>query len=237
MVSVLFQALSTIPYLSQISYIGLDGLFFAYYKEGDQPYAVYSNSTFSSTQNEKGNYTWYMQPANRDTGKLYGEAIKSPPAAIVNSSWFQGALNSKNGYASVGTGWGNSQDILLLSTVGLDGKGTISLGFSMKPLIDFLIAEIAFYNGSLYLTKMDGSMLTQGFPDSRMIFNGNQVSFQLSDHDDDQVITVGNISCQPHDGKLRDDVFSIWDRKYVINCSPAEIAGLQFVSIISHALH
>ncbi|EYU34834.1 hypothetical protein MIMGU_mgv1a019007mg [Erythranthe guttata] len=36
--STLFQALSTIPYLSQISYVGLDGLFFAYYTQENQIY-------------------------------------------------------------------------------------------------------------------------------------------------------------------------------------------------------
>ncbi|KAI3449996.1 hypothetical protein Pfo_006661 [Paulownia fortunei] len=231
--STLFQALSTIPYLSQISYIRLDGLFLAYYTEGDQPYALYSNSTFSSTQNDAENYTWYMQPANRDTGKQYGEAIKSPPSAVINSSWFQGALICANGYASVGTKWGNSQDILLLSTVGMDGKGAISLGFSMKSIIDFLMAELAFYNGSLYLATMDGNVLTQGIPDTRMILAGSQVSFQLLGHDDDQASAVGNVTCQSHDGKLRDSILSIRDRKYVINCLPVEIAGLQLVYVLA----
>ncbi|KAK6164120.1 hypothetical protein DH2020_000984 [Rehmannia glutinosa] len=184
----LFQALSTIPYLSQISYIGLDGLFFTYYTEGNQLYALYSNSTLSlGTEN----YTWYMQPANRDTGKLYGEAIKSPPFAIVNSTWFEEALNSSNVYASIGTGWGTSRDILFLSTVGMDGKGAVSLGFSMKFLIDFLIDEIAFYKGSLYLATTDGNLLTQGIPNTRMILMaGNRVSFKLLGHDDDQVSEV-----------------------------------------------
>ncbi|KAL9148600.1 hypothetical protein ABFS82_12G052000 [Erythranthe guttata] len=67
--STLFQALSTIPYLSQISYVGLDGLFFAYYTQENQIY--------------RNNYSWCIQYVNRDSGKLYGEAIKSPPFDVL----------------------------------------------------------------------------------------------------------------------------------------------------------
>ncbi|KAL0435970.1 UNVERIFIED_CONTAM: Histidine kinase CKI1 [Sesamum radiatum] len=201
--STLFQALWTIPNLRQISYVGLDGSLFAYYTDqGDQPYALYSNSTFSSTQNDTKNYTWYIQSVNRDTGKLYGEAIKSAPSAVVNSSWFQEALKSTNGYASVGTGWANSQDLLLLSTAAIDGG-------------------------------KDGNVLTQGIPNTRMILDDNKASFQLLGHDGDQDSAVGSITCQSHDGESIDTTLSIWGRKYVINCSPVEIAGLQLVYVLA----
>ncbi|KAL2239050.1 UNVERIFIED_CONTAM: Histidine kinase CKI1 [Sesamum indicum] len=232
--STLFQALWTIPNLRQISYIGLDGFLFAYYTDqGDQPYALYSNSTFSSTQNDTKNYTWYIQPVNRDTGKLYGEAIKSAPSAVVNSSWFQEALKSTNGYASVGTGWANSQDLLLLSTAAIDGGSAASSGYSMKSLIDFLIGQTAFYNGSLYLATKDGNVLTQGIPNTRMILADNKVSFQLLGHDGDRDSAVGSITCQSHDAESIDTTLSIRGRKYVINCSPVEIAGLQLVYVLA----
>ncbi|KAG8389558.1 hypothetical protein BUALT_Bualt02G0241700 [Buddleja alternifolia] len=233
--SILFQALSTIPYLSQVSYIGLDGLFFSYYTKEDQPYALYSNSTFSAKQNnDTNNYTWYIQPANRDTGKLYGEALKSPSFALVNSSWFQAALNSTNGYASLGTVWGStSQELLLLSTAAMNGKGIVSLGFSMKSFIDLLITETAFYNGSLYLATNDGNVLTQGaIPNTRMILADNQVSFQLLGHND-QVGAVGNITCQSRDATWKESIVSIWEKKYVIICSPVEIAGLELVYVLA----
>lgn len=226
--SPLFQALSTIPNLSQISYIGLDGLLFAYYKEGDQPYALYSNSTLTD------DYAWYKQPVNNDTGNLYGEATKSPPSDIVNSSWFQEALKSDKGYASIGSGWADSQDIvldiMLLSSVALDGKGVLSLGFPMAPLIHLMVDNIAFYNGSLFLATMDGNVLTQGLPNARMIFDGiNQVSFRLLDNDH----LVGNITCQSdQEGNLRDNLLSFSGKKYTTICSLTEIAGMQFVSMI-----
>ncbi|KAL3653349.1 hypothetical protein CASFOL_003030 [Castilleja foliolosa] len=229
----LFQSLSTIPYLSQIAYIGSDGLLFAYYFEHDRLFTLYSNSTFSSTQN----YTWYTQPANPDTGKLYGNAVESPPFDLVNSTWFQESINSSNGYVSVGTGSGPSQDTLFLSTVGTDGKkGAISLGFSMRFIINFLANETAFYNGSLYLATADGNVLSQGsIPNTRIVLADNRVSFQLLG--DEKVISVvGNVTCRSSEGVFGygyDSVLSIWSRKYVVTCSPFEISGLKMVYVLA----
>ncbi|KAL8503956.1 hypothetical protein ACS0TY_022621 [Phlomoides rotata] len=186
--SPLFQALSTIPNLSQISYIGLNGLLFAYYKED-----------------------------------------------VVNASWFQQTLKSKNGYASVGSAWADSPDIvfdiMLLSSVGLDGKGVLSLGFPMAPLVHLMVDAIAFYNGSLFFATMDGNVLTQGLPNARMIFDGtNQVSFRLLDNDH----LVGIVTCQSdQEGKLKNNVLSFGGRKYTVVCSLTEIAGLQFVYVVA----
>nr|XP_028957526.1 histidine kinase CKI1-like [Malus domestica] len=89
-VPTLFLALSTIPHISQVSYIGLDGLLFSLNNYADQTYAVFSNASFSSN--------WYTKPVNRDTGKLYGTAVASDSKVIVNASWFQAALNSTSAY-------------------------------------------------------------------------------------------------------------------------------------------
>ncbi|KAL0389711.1 UNVERIFIED_CONTAM: Histidine kinase CKI1 [Sesamum calycinum] len=103
----------------------------------------------------------------------------------------------------------------------------------MKSLIDFLISETAFYNGSLYLATKDGNVLTQGIPNTRMILDDNKASFQLLGHDDDRDSAVGSITCQSHDGESVDTTLSIWGRKYVINCSAVEIAGLQLVYVLA----
>ncbi|KAL6555471.1 hypothetical protein OROGR_006729 [Orobanche gracilis] len=235
--STLFQALATIPYTSQVSYIGPDGLFFSYYSQGEQFYGLYSNSTFSSYGTD--DYTWYIQPANRDTGKLYGEAIKSSPLwSIVNSSWFQEAINSSHGYASVGPGWSPTEDIMFLATVRMDGKkGAVSLGSSMRFFIDLLVNEITFLNGSLYLSTMDGNVLAQGIPNTRvMILSGKRVSFRLLGHGDENFISVEeNITCQSDSGMFGDSALSIWSRNYIISCSPFEIAGLEMVKENIHS--
>lgn len=222
----LFLALSSVPYIYEVAYIGLDGLFFGYYVKGGQPFALYSNSTFSSTKNVSKDFTWYTQPAN-GTGEPYGEAIMFPPSDIINKIWFQSASNNSNVYASVETDWADSQNLILLVNAGLDRRGAITFGYSMKSFIDFFTASVCFYNGSLILATKDGIMLTEGIPNTRMILINNRVSFNLLGPDRDRVGTVGNITCNSDERILSDSVTSIWGRKYVISCSSVEIAGLQ----------
>ncbi|KAL9275409.1 Histidine kinase CKI1-like protein, partial [Drosera capensis] len=70
----LFEALSTIPLLTQVSCISLDGLFFSYYKDGTHTFAVYSNTTFASNSSiQNPNYTWYTQLVHSEDGALYGD--------------------------------------------------------------------------------------------------------------------------------------------------------------------
>ncbi|XP_073060245.1 histidine kinase CKI1-like [Primulina eburnea] len=228
----LFLALSTVPYVSEVAYIGLDGLFFGYYVKGGQPFALYSNSTFSSTQNAPKDFTWYAQPAN-GTGELYGEAIMFPPSDIFNKIWFQSAPNNSNVYASVETDWADSQDLMLLVNAGLDRKGAVTFGYPVKSFIDFFAAGVCFYNGSLILATKDGIMLTEGIPNTQMIFIDNRVSFNLLGPDGDRVGAVGNITCHSDEGMLTDSVTSIWGSKYVISCSSVEIAGLQLVYVLA----
>ncbi|KAA8549091.1 hypothetical protein F0562_000775 [Nyssa sinensis] len=198
---VLFQALSTMPHLSQIAYVGLDGLFFSYYINGDQPFAVYSNSSFSvntTTSNVTRKYSCYTQPVNRDTGKLYGE-VNSHPLVTVNTSWIQEALNSTtNGYSSLGTGWNDAQDLLILNTAGMGERGSISLGFPVKSLVGFFSA-INRYGGSLYLATKDGKLLTDdGIPNTRMVLVGKSVSFQLLKPNGDQIGSAVDVTCEPY---------------------------------------
>ncbi|CAK9145213.1 unnamed protein product [Ilex paraguariensis] len=224
----LFQSLSTIPHLSQISYIGLDGLFFSYYTEGAQPFAVYSNSSFSTNPNATTNYAWYTQPVNRDTGKLYGGAVKSLPSVTFNASWFREALNSTSGYASLGTVWNNAQDLLFLNTVGMDGRGAISLGFTVKPLVE-IFSGINYNGGSFYLATKDGKVLNEGIPNTRMILADNSVSFQLLKSSGDQIGQIGNVTCESNDGSSRASILNIWETKYIIYCSTLDIVGVQSV--------
>ncbi|CAK9175561.1 unnamed protein product [Ilex paraguariensis] len=210
---VLFQALSTIPHLLQISHIGLYGFFFSYYTKGDQPFA----------------------PVNRDTGKLYGEAVESLPLVTVKASWFQEALNSTNGNASIGTGWINGQDLLFLNTVGMDGRGAISLGFPVKSVLDFF-SGVSRNGGSLYLATMDGKVLGEGIPNTHMVLVGNSVSIQLLKPNGDQIGQVGNVTCEPNDGALRASILNIWEMKFMFYCSPMEIQILGVQSVCFNSM-
>ncbi|KAK3020583.1 hypothetical protein RJ639_046933 [Escallonia herrerae] len=232
----LFHAISTVPHLSQITFIGLDGLFFSYYNQGndEQPLAVYSNSSFSATSNLTTKYTWYSQPVNRDTGKLYGEAVKSAPLFIVNSSWFQQALNNAKGSASLRSAWTNPQDLLFLNTAGVDRMGGISLGFEVKPLMN-IFSGINGNGASLYLATKDGiTLISEGIPDTHIVLTGNSVSFQLlKPSGGDQIGLVGNVTCLPNNGASKGTILSIWGTKYVVYCSPLVIVGVESVYVLA----
>ncbi|KAL9267610.1 Histidine kinase CKI1-like protein, partial [Drosera capensis] len=102
----LFEALSTIPLLTQVSCISLDGLFFSYYKDGAHTFAVYSNTTFVSNSSiQNPNYTWYTQLVHSEDGALYGDVGTSRPINVANSSWFLKSLNRSDGCTSLGGRW------------------------------------------------------------------------------------------------------------------------------------
>ncbi|XP_028087442.1 histidine kinase CKI1-like [Camellia sinensis] len=160
---VLFQALSTIPHLSHISYIGADGLLFSYYTNGYQTLAVYANSSLFVNVSAPIAIKQYTQPVNCSTGKLYGEAVpvRSHPSFTFNGSWLQKALVSTNGHVSLGTGWENDQDLQFFNTAAMDDRrGALSLGFPVKPLAGFF-SGIDFHGGNLYFATKDGTSLIE----------------------------------------------------------------------------
>ncbi|KAL9148601.1 hypothetical protein ABFS82_12G052100 [Erythranthe guttata] len=81
---------------------------------------------------------------------------------------------------------------------------------------------------------MDGSVLAQGIPNTRMILAGDRVAFQLLCEVDYGVSEVGNLTCHSYDDSTsRNYVLSFSGREYVINCSPLDIAGLPLVRFVS----
>ncbi|KAJ9187865.1 hypothetical protein P3X46_003280 [Hevea brasiliensis] len=227
----LFQTFSIIPHISQISYIRLEGTFFAYYRDGNQTFAMYSNSTASnsnsSSPKEPIKYTCYKQPVDPDTGTLYGDAIESWFNILANASWIQEALKGTNGYASLGNGWNSAQDLLFLNSVSIPVQGVISLGSPVKALIGFF-KGIDLYGGSLFLATQHGDVLADGLPDTQMVVIGKSVSFNLIESNGDQV-DIGDVSCFPNNGVLRLSILNIGETKYRVFCSPLQILGVQSV--------
>ncbi|GAV83606.1 Response_reg domain-containing protein/HisKA domain-containing protein/HATPase_c domain-containing protein [Cephalotus follicularis] len=223
----LFQAFSITPYISQISYIGIGGIFFSYFIDGNQTIAVYSNSSFSS--NARNKYNWYTQPVNRDTGMLYGEVVIYPQWNIVNTSWFLGALNSTYGYASLEPGWNGARDLLFHNTASVHGNGVVALGFSMKALVDFF-TSLDFHGGSFYLATSEGKVLVEGLPYTQMVLANNSISFQLLKQNDDQTGLVKTVACTPSNGTLRAyNILDMGEAMYKVYCSPIDIVGVQSV--------
>ncbi|XP_041022200.1 histidine kinase CKI1 [Juglans microcarpa x Juglans regia] len=236
---VLFQAFSTIPYLTQISYIGSDGLFFSYYTDGSQTLSMYSNSSSfvhdsSTAPNVGNNYVWYVQSVNNETGKLHGEAIEVPPLNMKNKIWFQEALNSTHGSASLETGWNSAQVPVFLNSARINGGSSVlSLGFPVKALTS-IFTDIDLRGGRLdILAVQDRKVLFQGIPNTHLVLSGSVVSVQLIKPNGDQ-IGIGNISCNLKDGTPSASALNIQETEYTFYCLPLDIVGVQSVSVLAY---
>lgn len=180
---------------------------------------MYSNSTVSSSSPNVKKYSWYKQTVDPDTGKPYGDAIKTTPFTVANATWIQEALNSTNGYASLGNGWNSAQDPLVLNTVSVHGQGVISLGFSVKELVN-IFNGVDLHGGSLYLATQNGDVLVGGgLPNT-----GNSEK-----PTGDQKGYPGDVSCKPNNGTLKASILNIGETKYKAYCSSIDIAGVQSV--------
>ncbi|CAF1797783.1 unnamed protein product [Brassica napus] len=149
---VLFHAYSTIPEVSQVSYISTDGLLFSYITGINTSFAVFANST-------GGDYTWYTQTIDQKTGLLNGDATRSQPLDVTNTDWFHAAQRDHI-TSFVGTGLGGEDNERLFQTVvSLDSKkGVVSLGFPVKSFTSDL-NRLNLRGGELYMWTKDGTVL------------------------------------------------------------------------------
>lgn len=215
-----------VPQLSEISYIGMDGLFFSYYTEHNQTLALYFNSSFSSISGASV-IAYHVQPVNRDTGGLYGEAViyKHP----VNTSWTQEAVNSSNGYASTGYKWSDSHQILFLNLVRISITGVISLGLPAAIITDF-VSPSRRQGASLYLASKDGKVLLQGIQHAHIVFYNDTASFHSMKPSDEQSSYQGTVSCK---AEAAATVLKIGDSQYWTRCSSIDRMGVELVYVLA----
>lgn len=231
----MFQALSTIPLISQISYTGSEGLFFSYYLDNNQTLALYSNSSSSSKSNGQNlpsrDSKWYTQPVDRDTGNLYGEAIETTPL-LINSTWFQHSLKSRNGYASIGHGWNKARSPMIINSAGVNGNGVVALGFPAATVTSFFTG-MDHFGGILSIVTMGGKVLVEGFPNTRVVVADDSVFFRPTMSNGDGIRGVGYASCLPESDK-RLNVLSVGKMDYNVFCSPIDILGVKSVRFLSY---
>ncbi|KAL5786732.1 hypothetical protein ACOSQ2_009124 [Xanthoceras sorbifolium] len=228
----LFLALATIPHVSQVSYIGLDGLMFSYYNDGGQTLAVYSNTSLSSR--------CYTQPVNRDTGMLYGEAVASQSRVPVNKSWFQQALNSTgSAYSTIGKKWNKAEERLFLNHAPMDGRGVISLGVPQNYVTDRFSA-LDFHGGDFHLAAADGKVIMGTklqYTQMLVVYNTSTVLVRtLPKHKGHRVVDpIIFLSCVSSDGKLSPVYGKILGVKYIFFCSTLEVAGVYSVYVLAYS--
>ncbi|GAB2212888.1 hypothetical protein Drorol1_Dr00020889 [Drosera rotundifolia] len=233
----LFEALSTLPLLTQVSYISSDGLFFSYYKDGTHTFAVYSNTTFASNSSiQNPNYTWYTQLVHSENGALYGDVGTSRPFNVTNSSWFLKSLNRSDGCTSLGGRWDSMGERLLLSTASVYGtRGVISFGFPVKTLMD-IFSNVKSYDASLYLVTYDGEVLVQGLPKMSVTFDGNntRASLDLVDSRKNARGYLGDVPCKVENGaSFGASTFDIGGKKIKFYCSQIDVDGIQSVYVLA----
>lgn len=216
--------------LSQISYIGSNGLFISYYKEGNQTLFLTSNMTDTTArvaQNSSLMYNCSSQQVDTEAGiNPYDKEQKINSTILIQGSWLQKALlSSSSGYASLGTGWGRLQEQLVLNTVAIKGLGVVSLGFSVKAITD-AISGIDLCGGDLYLFGKDGTILTQTGP-YRLSLSNNTVSITVTNLTDNLLApqTIDITMPEP----LRMKNVDICGAKYLIYCEKLDIAGVPSV--------
>ncbi|KAL5560994.1 hypothetical protein UlMin_030741 [Ulmus minor] len=227
-----------IPHITQIAYIGLEGLFFSYYTEKNETFVLYSNSSMDSYLKAKKEYTWYKQQVNPNTGKPYGNVITSPPLIRFNDSWIKAALNSSNGlYSSLGSKW-NTHDLLFLNTVRVNRiKGLLSLVFLVESMTEYY-TETNFQGGSLFLATRDGKVLVEkGLKNTEIVVSGNfssvLIKFRKPNGD---LGHVGSVSCEPNNNNgssSKASVLNIRGTNYLLYGSPLDIVGIQSVNVLA----
>ena len=223
----LFLALSAIPYISESSYIGQNGLLFSFYKEEDQIVAVFAN-TSSSSSSSFFSSNWFTQPVDRDSGELYGEAVAAHPTLTRNASWFQRALNSTNGYSWLGDTLNKAEESLFLSAAAMDGRGVISLGLPAKVVVQFF-AALDFYGGFHLVTKHGDVIIQSRLRETQIYVRNDTVLVQAVDPNGVPRGHAGNISCASDDGSSGPFYKKALGMKYVFYCSTLEIAGVDAV--------
>lgn len=228
---ILFQEFETLPYLTQISYMGMEGLFFSYYNDDDQVIALYSNSSSSPSSSWGASSTnktlYYTQPVNRENGEVDGEAMLSNFS--INASWIQEALSFSHGFSSLATKWSNGHDLLFLCSSRIKRTGgVISLGFSANAITDF-VTRINRQGTSSYLATKDGKILVEGIQHTNLVISNDTVSFQSVNTNGNLTSNEGTVSCKGEAAAATS--LNIQDTEYLIHCYPIDIMGIESVRL------
>ncbi|CAN0896905.1 Histidine kinase CKI1 [Linum grandiflorum] len=173
----LFQEFATLPYVSQIAYLGLDGPFWSYYYEGNRSYSMYYKQGL-----------FYKQPVDSATGKLYGKEKKSNFSVGVLATWVSEALNSTNDErrALLGKGWnGEDREIMFVTLAGMrQKKGAVLLGISAETLRHYFLG-IDLRGARLNMAARDGDdhqVMLDGIPGARISkIDGDSVFIDTGD--------------------------------------------------------
>ncbi|KAL1807877.1 hypothetical protein ACET3Z_024867 [Daucus carota] len=144
-------------------------------------------------------------------------------------------VENTNGTAFVRPSWINNDDLLILNTSVVDGRGAIFLEFEVKAIIQSLCGSIN-NDRSLFLGTKGAQVLTNAkIPNTRIIIVGNYlVAVKLLNHNGDEAGDVaGDLTCQPNDGTIQPMPINILETEYDLYCSTVEIPGVDLVLVLA----
>ncbi|CAH8268088.1 unnamed protein product [Arabidopsis lyrata] len=214
----LFEAYSTIPQVSQVSYISRAGLLFSYIAESNTSVAVFANSSSTSSG---GDYTWYTQTVDQLTGRLNGNATKSQPLDLTHTDWFQVAQSDNYTTAFLGTSLGGEDnETLIQSVVSLyNNKGLVSLGFPVKTLTDVL-NSLNLHGEELYMWTKDETMLVrQGSLNASFFVSNGSICFSRESKSIGSQCIPDNCSSSGYEVEIKRSKFQAF-------CSVLEVSGV-----------
>ncbi|KAL0384764.1 UNVERIFIED_CONTAM: Histidine kinase CKI1 [Sesamum radiatum] len=224
----LFLALSTIPHVSRVSYTGLDGLSFLYYRnDKDETFALFSNSSSSSSLSFSG---CYAQPVDRDTGKLNGQVVSCDTGHLMqNVSAVQRPVNVSSS-SLVWREWHKGEELMFLYNAALDGRGLITIGYPAKVVADHFDG-LEFYGGDFQLAMSSGQVIVESkLGDTHIDVRNGTVSVETVNTNGDVQDKSDYYSCTMGDGdggQLSHFHMKIKEKTHTFYCSVLEVGGFE----------
>jgi hypothetical protein len=123
----LFVAFAMQPLLAQVSYAGLDGAAFSYYRtKNGEAKALFTDSS----------KRWFTQAVDPATGQLVGSDAAVAPAGLRLPNTTQALLASKNGsQVSLGAGWARPHVAMLVFSAPAGDAGVVSSAVAVDDVV------------------------------------------------------------------------------------------------------
>ncbi|KAL0335443.1 UNVERIFIED_CONTAM: hypothetical protein Sradi_4756200 [Sesamum radiatum] len=225
-----------------LSYTGLDGLSFLYYRnDKDETFVLFSNSSSSSSTSSSSSSlsssACYAQPVDRDTGKLNGQIVSCDMRHVTqNVSSVQRSVNVSSSSSLVRREWGKGKELMFLYSAAMDGRGLITIGYPAKVVADHFDG-LQFYGGDFQLAMSSGQVIVESkLEDTRIDVRNGTVSVETVNTNGDVQDKSDYYSCRMGDGdggQLSHFHMKIQRKTHIFYCSVLEVGGFESVYVLS----
>ncbi|KAG0465021.1 hypothetical protein HPP92_019185 [Vanilla planifolia] len=222
----LFMALKTIQLASQISFVSVDHVIFSYFKEKDQTFALFLNTTsmiFNSTLPDQ----WNVEKVDELTGKGLGNLFIVPRIEPNDSKWYSAALQGRSMGPSYGYQWGNNRDKMFFFTAPIDRIGVITIGIALKDFIDYLFS-FDLHDACAYLFTRDGILVEFVNSTSKACDVGE--TFSRTSVTSDSCMAIIDWDKLIHPSTQHG---TVGRERFKVDCVPISVAEIQLVILVT----